>query len=124
MFKNSLSKIILLSLIGILATSLFVAYSGGQSLQGSEPGAEGRLYYQSSFDSFGTEPATLPSSLVLLCSGAKWAAGNGSRALFVDWYDNWLAHHLTDGANWGHGRPKSRCRTRRSQFPTHSINRD
>lgn len=91
----------LLSLIAILATSLFVAYSGGQSLQGSEPGAEGRLYYQSSFDSFGTEPATLPPSLILLGSGAKWAAGNGSRALFVDWYDNYLAHHLTDGATWG-----------------------
>lgn len=44
---------------------------------------------------------SLPPSLVLLGGGANWAAGNGSSALFIDWKDNWLAHHLTDGSTWG-----------------------
>jgi hypothetical protein len=56
----------------------------------------------------GTEPPapstnnlTLNPSLILLGSGARWAARNGTRALFVDVKDNWAAHHLTDGADWG-----------------------
>lgn len=44
---------------------------------------------------------TLPLTLNLLGDGAKWAANNGSLALFVNWKDNWLAHHLTDGSEWG-----------------------
>jgi len=49
------------------------------------------------------KPVTLtaPASLVLLGNGARWAAGNGSSALYVNWKDNWLAHHLKDGADWG-----------------------
>ena len=43
---------------------------------------------------------SLSPSLALLGGGAKWAAGNGSQALFVNWKDNWLAHHSTDGADW------------------------
>lgn len=46
---------------------------------------------------------SLPPSLTLLGGGAKWAAGNGSQALFVNWKDNWLAHHSTDGADWHWG---------------------
>jgi len=49
----------------------------------------------------GSQNVTLPPSLVLLGGGAKWAAGNGSSALFVNWKDNWVAHHLTDGVTWG-----------------------
>jgi len=44
---------------------------------------------------------TAPASLVLLGNGARWAAGNGSSALYINWKDNWLAHHLTDGTDWG-----------------------
>ena len=44
---------------------------------------------------------TLSPSLTLLGGGSKWAAGNGTTALYVDWKDNWLAHSSTDGANWG-----------------------
>jgi hypothetical protein len=44
---------------------------------------------------------TLPPSLTLLGGASKWAAGNGTTALYVDWKDNWLIHHSTDGANWG-----------------------
>lgn len=44
---------------------------------------------------------SLPPSLVLLGGGARWAAGNGSSVLFINWRDNWLAHHLTDGSTWG-----------------------
>ena len=44
--------------------------------------------------------STLPSSQVLLGAGARWAARNGTTALYVNWQDNWEAHYLTDGANW------------------------
>jgi hypothetical protein len=44
---------------------------------------------------------TLPLSLELLGGASKWAAGSGTTALYVDWKDNWLAHHETDGADWG-----------------------
>ena len=44
---------------------------------------------------------TLPPTLKLLGGASKWAAGNGTTALYVDWKDNWLAHHSTDGVNWG-----------------------
>jgi hypothetical protein len=47
------------------------------------------------------EAISVPPSLVLLGGGARWAARNGTSALFVDWYDNWLAHHETDGVDWG-----------------------
>jgi hypothetical protein len=48
-----------------------------------------------------TTPTTgLPASLELLGGGAKWAAEEGSSALFINWKDNWLAHHLTDGTTW------------------------
>ncbi len=47
------------------------------------------------------QSVTVPPSLALLGGGAKWAAGNGSNVLFVDWEDNYLAHRNTDGANWG-----------------------
>jgi len=39
-----------------------------------------------------TSQSTLPPSLVLLGAGAKWAAGDGSSALFVNWKDKWLTH--------------------------------
>jgi hypothetical protein len=44
--------------------------------------------------------STMHPSLVLFGAGARWAARNGTSALFVNWKDNWAAHHLTDGANW------------------------
>jgi len=34
----------------------------------------------------------LPPSLVLLGAGARWAAGDGNRALYVNWFDNLIAH--------------------------------
>jgi hypothetical protein len=36
----------------------------------------------------------------LLGGGARWAARNGTRALYVNWKDNWAAHHQTDGVEW------------------------
>jgi hypothetical protein len=45
--------------------------------------------------------ALTPCAL-LLEGGAKWAANNrGGSALFINSKDNWAAHHLTDGADWG-----------------------
>ena len=42
----------------------------------------------------------LPPSNALLGAGARWAARNGTTALYVNFKDNWSAHHLTDGADW------------------------
>jgi hypothetical protein len=39
-------------------------------------------------------------SEVLLGAGANWAANGGTRALFVNSYDNWMIHHDTDGVDW------------------------
>lgn len=46
-----------------------------------------------------SQTATSPS-LVLFGAGARWAARNGTSALYVNWKDNWNAHHSTDGGNW------------------------
>ena len=43
---------------------------------------------------------SLTPPLQLLSGGAKWAAQGGKTALYVNWRDNWAAHHLTDGAGW------------------------
>jgi hypothetical protein len=43
----------------------------------------------------------LTSSATLLGAGAKWAAQNGTSVLYIDWLDNYNAHHFTDGVNWG-----------------------
>ena len=43
----------------------------------------------------------LTPSATLLGAGARWAARNGSSALYVNWLDNYNAHHFSDGANWG-----------------------
>lgn len=48
-----------------------------------------------------SEASSLPASLVLLDGGVRWASRNGSSVLFINWKDNWIAHHLTDGINWG-----------------------
>jgi hypothetical protein len=49
-----------------------------------------------------TTEAPLTPCELLLEGGAKWAANNsGGSALFINWKDNWNAHHLTDGADWG-----------------------
>jgi hypothetical protein len=44
---------------------------------------------------------SLTPSLKLLGGGARWAAPNGTTALYVNHKDNWAAHHLTDGVDWG-----------------------
>lgn len=48
-----------------------------------------------------SQPVTVPPSLALLAGGAKWAAGNGTNVLFVDWKDNYLLHHDSNGLSWG-----------------------
>ena len=44
---------------------------------------------------------TFSPSLTLLGAGARWAARNGTSALYVNWFDNFNAHYYTDGASWG-----------------------
>jgi hypothetical protein len=41
------------------------------------------------------------SSVVLFSGGAKWAAPSGTKALYLSWRDNYDAHGLTDGKDWG-----------------------
>ncbi len=50
---------------------------------------------------------SLTPSLKLLGGGARWAARNGTSALYINEKDNWVAHHLTDGADWGPWLPES-----------------
>lgn len=45
-------------------------------------------------------PTNLNPSMTLLAAGAKWAANNGTSVLYINWYDNYCAHHLTD-PSWG-----------------------
>lgn len=42
----------------------------------------------------------LSSSMQLFAAGARWAGKDGTTALYVNWYDNYVAH-FSDGANWG-----------------------
>lgn len=44
---------------------------------------------------------SLAPSLTLFAAGASWAAGNGTSALYINWFDNYCAHHFSDGADWG-----------------------
>jgi hypothetical protein len=46
-------------------------------------------------------PSNLAPSLTLFGAGARWAAGNGTSALYINWFDNYVAHHFSDGADWG-----------------------
>ena len=41
------------------------------------------------------------SALTLLGAGARWVGKEGESALFINSKDNWEAHHLTDGVDWG-----------------------
>ena len=44
---------------------------------------------------------TQTPSVTLFGAGAKWASPNGTKALYLSWLDNYDAHGLTDGQNWG-----------------------
>lgn len=43
----------------------------------------------------------LAPSLALFAAGARWAAEDGNSVLYINWYDNYLAHHISDGIDWG-----------------------
>jgi len=51
--------------------------------------------------------STLSPSMKLLSGGARWAAREGKTALYINWKDNWAAHHLTDGVDWQWGFPEA-----------------
>lgn len=44
---------------------------------------------------------SLNPSLKLLGGGARWASPEGKYALYINHKDNWEAHYLTDGVDWG-----------------------
>jgi hypothetical protein len=39
-------------------------------------------------------------TMLLFGGGARWAAGNGTSALYVNWFDNYNIHYFTDSAKW------------------------
>jgi hypothetical protein len=39
-------------------------------------------------------------SMQLLAGGIRWAAQEGKSALYINWKDNYEAHHNTDGVDW------------------------
>ena len=43
----------------------------------------------------------MTASLKLFGGGARWASPEGRSALYINNKDNWEAHHLTDGVDWG-----------------------
>jgi len=87
MKKKDLSSIVtMLLLVGLIT----VAFSIPSLQSGATVQSEATLQSE----------VTLPPSLQLLAGGAKFAAGEGNSALFVNFKDNYLAHHLTDGVNW------------------------
>jgi hypothetical protein len=49
------------------------------------------------------DSSDLSPSYTLLGAGARWASEEGKSALYVNWYDNWLNHHSSDGADWEWG---------------------
>jgi hypothetical protein len=48
-----------------------------------------------------TTPTNLKNFFELLGGGTKWAAHDGKSALYINFKDSWIAHHLTDGVDWG-----------------------
>ena len=39
-------------------------------------------------------------AMILFGGGARWAAGNGTLTLYINWFDNYNAHYFTDASNW------------------------
>lgn len=70
------------------------------SVSSSAPADELELTITVSRDLVPTENNLAPS-LRLFAAGTKWAAGNGISALYINWYDNYCAHHFSDGSGWG-----------------------
>lgn len=86
MQKKTVSLLILI----ILITCTIIIVSGPKST--AENGKQNLTISASN---------SLPPALELLRGAAKWAANNRTLALYVNWKDNWLAHHSTDGSSWG-----------------------
>jgi hypothetical protein len=70
------------------------------SVSTSAPADQLELKITASRDLDPTENNVAPS-LRLFAAGTKWAAGNGTSALYINWYDNYCAHHFSDGSDWG-----------------------
>jgi hypothetical protein len=43
---------------------------------------------------------TVSLTMTLFGGGARWAAGNGTSTLYVNWFDSYNAHYFTDSASW------------------------
>ena len=63
-----------------------------------------------------SQNSTLPPSVTLLGGGAKWAAPNGTSALYISWKECWIAHGTTDGVDWGPWDPESTYDTWRAEI--------
>ena len=47
-----------------------------------------------------TISTTVSPTMTLFGGGARWAAGNGTTALYVNWFDSYNAHYLSGWPNW------------------------
>ena len=47
-----------------------------------------------------SSPSDMAASMVLFGAGAKWAANGGESVLYINWYDNYCTHNLSD-PTWG-----------------------
>jgi hypothetical protein len=47
-----------------------------------------------------SSPSSIDASMVLFGAGVKWAANGGQSVLYVNWYDNYCAHNLSN-PSWG-----------------------
>jgi len=45
-------------------------------------------------------PTDLDPSMTLFAAGATWAANNGTSVLYINWYDTYCEHHVSD-PDWG-----------------------
>ncbi len=70
-----------------------------------------------------SQNSTLPPSVTLLGGGARWAAPNGTSALYISWKDCWIAHGKTDGVDWGPWDPESTYDTWRAEI-TQALQQD
>jgi hypothetical protein len=71
------------------------------SVSSTSPAAQLELVVEITRD---FEPSTeddLAPSLILFGAGARWAANNGTSALYINWFDNYCDHHFSDGSEWG-----------------------
>ena len=71
------------------------------SVSNTAPAAELELTVEITRDLEPAAETDLAPSLMLFAAGTRWAANHGTSVLYINWFDNYVAHHFSDGADWG-----------------------